>query len=144
MPVGFELEQRLAGTYHRLDSPGQELPLTLTLRIRVPGVSRLVLTPKAELSGTIDAEGLVTGPIEGSLELKPAARKLVYDFRFMGDDGRPRRFHGEMELEARRPVATLTNLPGRIFDDSEEEARVLIRMPLGEELLELIKSVRPA
>lgn len=145
MPVGFELEQKLAGTYHRLDAPGTELPLALTLRVHVPGVSRLVLAPKAELSGTIDARGMADGcRLEGSLEFKPIARKLVYEFRFTGDDGRARRFHGEMELEARRPLQTLTQLPGRIFDDPDEEARAVLRMPLGEELLELLKSVRPA
>ena len=142
-----EFRQTLRGTYHRLDAPGEEHPLAVTVRAQVHAVSQLVLHPKADLSGEIDAEGLADHkPVRGSLEVRPLARLLVYELHFPDNNGRELRLHGraevELEIDPGRMIETMTTVPGSIYDGEEEIGRALLRFSPRTELLKLLRSFK--
>lgn len=116
------------------------------MRLRIEsflGVRRLVRSGDFALSGDLEMEGLVSGTrIQGSSRIHRTG-KATYDFRFTGDDGRERRFHGESEVDPLRPKVSLERIFGRIFEDDEEVARVLLRNPLERSLSQLLTSARP-
>lgn len=145
MAVGFEFRETMSGTYHTLDRPADELPMSITVRAEVRGLRRFLLDPTAALSGEVDAQGLADHrALRGTLEINPVVRRrLVYDFRFEDNDGVECRFHGEKEIEALRLVSTMTTLPGTIFRDDREVGRAVLRFHLREDLLKLLRSFRP-
>jgi hypothetical protein len=144
--VGFEFAEQMSGTYHTLEDPGTEHPLTLTIRANVRDVKRFVLDPTAEITGEIDAAGFADHrPLRGTLEINPfLKRRLVYDFRFPDNDDRDCRFHGEKEIEPTRLIATMTTLPGTIFVDDEETARAVVRFHIRADLIKMLRSFKPA
>lgn len=145
MSLGFEFHETMSGTYHTLERPADELPMSITVRAEVHGLRRFLLDPTAELTGEIDAQGLADHrALRGTLEINPVLRRrLVYDFRFEDNDGVEHRFHGEKEIEALRLVSTMTTLPGTIFRDDKEIGRAVLRFHLREDLVKLLRSFRP-
>lgn len=142
---GFEFAEKMSGTYHTLEKPGVEHPMSITVRAQVHDVRRFVLDPTAEITGEVDAEGFADHrPLRGSLEINIfLKRKLVYDFRFPNNDQQDCRFHGEKEVDPARLVSTMTTLPGSIFVDDRETARAVLRFHLRDDLLKMIRSFRP-
>jgi hypothetical protein len=145
MAVGFEFSETMSGSYHTLDRPADELPMSITVRAAVHDVKKFLLDPTAEISGEVDAEGLADHKaLRGTLEINPLLRRrLVYDFRFADNDGADCRFHGEKEIEASRLVSTMTTLPGTIFRDDKEVGRAILRFHMRADLLKMIRSFRP-
>ena len=142
MRLGVAFSQVLTGTYHHLSDPGEELPFELRLRGFFPVGS--MLRRVADLEGSLHAEGLATRrPLSGTLTFRLVrGGKLVYELTFEGDDGQPRRFHGETELTIRRPKSSLERVFGRVFVDDEEEARVILHDPLEESIPRILRSLR--
>lgn len=145
MAVGFEFSETMRGTYHTLERPADELPMSITVRAEVRSLPKFLLDPTAEIRGEVDAQGLADRrAIRGTLEINPLLeRRLVYDFRFEDNDGKDCRFHGEKELEPLRLVSTLTTLPGTIFREDREFGRAVLRFDVREDLLRLLRSFRP-
>lgn len=145
MSMGFEFRETMSGTYHTLEHPAEELPMSITVRAEVHGLRRFLLDPTAEISGEVDAQGLADHrALRGTLEINPVLRRrLVYDFRFEDNDGAECRFHGEKEVEALRLVATMTTLPGTIFREHREIGRALLRFHLRADLAKMLRSFRP-
>lgn len=143
--MGFEFRETMSGTYHTLERPGDELPMSITVRAEVTSLRKFLLDPTAEITGEVDAQGLADHrALRGTLEINPVLRRrLVYDFRFNDNDGAECRFHGEKELEALRLVSTMTTLPGTLFRDDREVGRALLRFHLREDLAKLLRSFRP-
>ncbi|MEM1418148.1 MAG: hypothetical protein AAGH15_24850 [Myxococcota bacterium] len=142
MTVGVEFRQTLRGVYARVDDPGAEHPIELRYHVAVP-LSHLLLEGRAQVRGELHAPGYARhAAIGGRLALRPLAGKLVHDFRFEGDDGRSRRFHGETEVRWQRPLRSLEGLVGRVFEDEREEVRVLLKAPVASELPRILRSLR--
>jgi len=143
MSLGLETRHELTGTYHSLSAPGEERPLSLNLRLSAPELHRVPLCRRLEVDGEIHAAGMATHrPIAGTLELGELLdARLVYDLSFEADDGRPRRLHGDLELEARRLLGSAGRVSGSVFERDEEVARVLLfaapLKALGKLLLQL-------
>lgn len=122
--------------------------MSVTLRAQVHDVSRFLLSPSAEITGELDAEGLADHrPLRGTLSVRPLARTLVYELHFPDNEGQERRFHGraeiEIEIDPARMVETLTTVAGSIYDDETEVARALLRFEPRTELLKLLRSIKP-
>ena len=145
MAVGFEFSETMSGTYHTLERPADELPMSITVRAEVHDMKRFLLDPTAEISGEVDAQGLADHKaLRGTLEINPLLRRrLVYDFRFADNDGKDCRFHGEKEIEALRIVSTMTTLPGTIFREDREVGRAILRFHVRADLLRMVRSFRP-
>ncbi len=143
MSVGLETRHELRGTYHLLSAPGEERPLSLALRLAAPEPHRLPLCRRLSVDGEIQAAGLATRqPVTGTLELGELLdARLIYDLNFEADDRRPRRMHGELELEVRRLLGSAGRVSGSVYEDDTEVARVLLYAEplktLGKMLLEL-------
>jgi hypothetical protein len=143
MGVGFSYVETLHGSYHTLQAPGDEFPMSLSLRLEVPDVARYALDGTARIEGELEAPGLVErAPFRGVVVLEPLKARVTYDFRFE-IAGREHRFHGEREVDLLRPARSATTLPGRIYRDEQEIARAVLRFDVREGLLELLRSVRP-
>lgn len=142
MGVGFRFRQVLRGTHHRLTDPGTELPATLDVEVELP-LAQLVRRDLGRLRGTFDADGLArSAALDGTFLLDLLDGKIIYDFHFLGVDGRERRFHGETEFELRHPVRTLEDIVGRVWEDEREEARVLLRVPVVDGTWRLLRSLQ--
>jgi len=140
--LGFEVQQSLRGSYHRLSEPGEEHPLTLEVHAKIP-LTELLRRREGQIQGTLHAPGYAEdAPIDGTISIKPVAGKLAYDFRFEADDGRERRFHGETEVHLRRIVRTLEDLVGRVYDDEQEEVRVLLTVPMHVGIANVLRTLR--
>ncbi len=146
MSVGFEFAQTLAGTYHTLEAPGDEHPISITVKAQVHDMKSFALDPTARIEGEIDAEGFADHrALTGTLEINPLLRqKIIYDFSFPDNDGRECRFHGEQDLSLLRPVQAATTLPGSIYVQDEEHARAVLRFDIREDLLKLLRSFKPS
>ena len=141
MGLGLRFEQRLRGTYHRLADPGVEHPAALDVEVALP-FRKVLRAGEGHLEGHLRADGYADGPIRGTYVLDLISRKIVYDFRFDGSDGRERRFHGETVFDITRPVRAIEDLVGRIYDDEREDARVLLSVPFDAGLRRMIRSLR--
>jgi hypothetical protein len=146
LAVGFEFRETLSGTYHTLEQPGDERPMSITVTARVHDVTSFALDPTANIAGEIDAPGFADHrALDGTLEINPLLRqKVIYDFSFPDNDGRECRFHGEQDLSLLRPVSAVTTLPGSIYVEDREHARAVLRLSLREDLLKMLRSLRPS
>ena len=144
MSLGFEFREALAGSYHTLASPGEEHPMSITVRAQVDDVLHFAIDPTLALAGEIDAQGFADHkPLRGTLEVAPLRAKILWDFRFETNDARDARFHGEVDIDLLRPTLTLSQLPGSLFVGETEVARAVLRFDLRSDLLRLLASVRP-
>ncbi|MBX3247630.1 MAG: hypothetical protein KF901_10675 [Myxococcales bacterium] len=142
MAVGFRFRQTLRGTYHRLADPGVERPAMLEMEIELP-LRRLVRRDLGSLRGTLHADGLAaSAQVEGTFQLDLFDGKIVYDLHFEAEDGRERRFHGETEFELRHPIRTLEDVVGRVWDEGNEEARVLLTVPVVDGTWRLLRTLQ--
>lgn len=141
MAVGLRFEQKLRGTYHRLADPGVERGAMLETRVELR-LTDLLRGQDGRVAGRIRLDEYADSELEGTFRLDLRERKIVYDFRFDADDDRPRRFHGETVFELRRPIRTMEDLVGRIYDDEIEDARLVIRVPLDVGTRRLLRTLR--
>jgi hypothetical protein len=130
------------GSYHRLEDPGAEHPVTLAITASVADARRFLRERRADVAGTIDAEGLAARrPVEGAVWIRALEGKLMYQLRFVADDGRDHRAAGETELDPRRPLRALSELALRVRVDDREVARMLLRLPPPPELSAMFRKL---
>lgn len=142
MALGLRLQQVLEGTYHRLSDPGNERPFSVDLEIFV-GLRQWMRERAGRLTGSVNAPGLCEeSAINGHFSIRLDGR-IAYDFRFEDAGHIVRRFHGESEWDLLRPKRSLERVFGRVFEDDEEMARVLLHTPLEQSLVQLLASIRP-
>jgi hypothetical protein len=150
MGLGFELAERIAGTYYRLDDPLVERKLRMLLRLSVDGVTRFARERRIEADGLIFADALATrraagAPIRGFLDWKLLDQKRVtYDLAFDGDDGARYRLRGQRDFFIYDFIGSLGVLPATLYDEHDAEiARATLRFDPHFELPALLKSFRP-
>ncbi len=149
MGLGFELAERITGTYYRLDDPLVERALRIALRLRVDGMTRFARERTIAAEGMIFADTFASAraggaPIEGKLEWKLLDQKRVtYDLSFDGDDGKRYRLRGQRDFFLHDFIDSLGTLSATIFDDDSEVARAELHFEPRFELPALLKSFRP-
>jgi len=152
--LGFELAERITGTYYRLDDPLVERTLSITLRLQVIGVTRFLRERRIEGEGMIFADDLASSrgggsSIAGTLEWKLLDQKRVtYDLAFEGDDGKRYRLRGQRDFFLHDLVGSLGVLPATLYHspvggEDVELARATLRFEPRLELPALLKSFRP-
>lgn len=142
---GFEFRETMAGSYHRVDEPHKERPLSFTIRARSAPLLRFLRRPEVEIEGAIDAPGLAEHRyLRGTLGMDLLRTgTLPYAFHFQGDDDKPYVFEGQKNVSARELVETMTVLPGEIKTaDGDLVARALLRFDARSDLLKFLKSFR--
>lgn len=137
---GICLKQRLEGTYHRLDDPGDERPIAVDLVIYLG--ARAFRQRAGELTGTVHAPGLAEHcELLGEFNFQIDGR-IGYKFHF-GQEEWSFRFSGESEWDLVRPKRSLERVFGRVYERDAEVARVLLHTPLEQSLIQLLSSARP-
>ena len=120
--LGFQFTELSSGTYAYREQPDQHRRLFLRLETRADSAARWLRSPRAELAGTIEADGITEGaPLAGAVELAPFTGTVHYSFGFTGDDGKPYRFEGEKQLRLGSPAQGLTELRGRLLDGERQD-----------------------
>ena len=145
--MGFSFRETMSGSYHLAGSPERERAMSFTVGARVHDTVRFLRDRLAQIQGEVDLEGFADHrALRGTLEIDPVlGKKLCYAFAFEGNDGRRYRFAGQKTIEFVRVLATMTTLPGEIFDEAGRaigEAR--LRFDARSDLLKFMKSFRLA
>lgn len=155
MGLGFQLAEKLSGSYYRLDEPVRDHAMRVALQLGVNGLGRFLKERRIEARGTIFAEGLAARdpggvPLSGTLTMNLFDQKRIpYDLEFEGDDGKEYRLRGQREFFMFDAIDSLTILPASIYlkasDDQAdwEIGRAILRFDLKTEVAPLLKSFRP-
>jgi hypothetical protein len=146
LKAGFTFQENQSGTYHLVARPEEERRISFTAKASVESLVKYLRDMTAILEGTLEMEGFADHvPLEGTLEINPLlGRILRYQFAFTGNDGRSYRFAGQKDLRLLDLPASLSTLPGTVYDDSGSEvARVLTKFNLQSDLLPFLMSWRP-
>lgn len=144
--VGFHFHETMSGSYVLDAAPDRERAISFTIGARVHDVARFARDRLAEIQGAVEMEGFASHrPLRGTLEMDPIlGRKLVYDFRFVDDEGVEHRFTGRKSVSWLRLLETMTTLPGEIFDASGRRVgRARLRFDVRSDLLRFARSFRP-
>jgi hypothetical protein len=143
----FEFRETMAGSYHLLSSPHDELPLSFTIRARSRRLSAFVRRPVVDIEGEVDAQGLADHRmLRGTLGMDLLRTgRLSYAFRFTSNEGAELAFEGEKIVRLGDFVASMTVLPGSILETRSEGeprtiARALLRFDLRQRLLPFLRS----
>lgn len=142
---GFEFEETMEGTYARVEAPDQRLPLRFMARVHVPSMLRHLRTGLAEMTGTLDAEGLATAAdFTGTMLLRPVSeRRIGYQLRFAADDGEIHVLRGEKHIRPGALLRTLTELDAEILDASGAlVGRARVRFDVPGQLWRFLRSWR--
>jgi hypothetical protein len=133
----------MSGSYWLLDAPTEERAVSLTYEAHASDLAEFVRTRTWLLAGTIDAEGLASGRVDGTLRFAFHERRVPYRFAFRGDDGRRYELCGQKEWTGLAPVTSMTLLPATLLDERGEElARATLRFDLRADWADLMKSIR--
>jgi hypothetical protein len=147
MSVGFRFKETMRGSYYLLADPTSERPMTFTLTVRASGIVSFARDPVARIEGDVSLAGFAdAASLDGTLAFRLRDQhRLVYDFRFEGNDGRPYRFRAQKNLSALAPVESVTTLSGSLYDEpSREIGRATVRFELRGGLERLLRSFRLA
>lgn len=143
--AGFEFRETMAGSFHLLDRPDEERPMSFTIRARSGGFLSFLRRPEVEIEGEIDAEGFADHRyLRGTLGLDPIRTgTLPYAFRFKGNDEAAYSFEGKKTLSISEFAQSMTVLPGSILDEGGREiGRALLRFDLRSDLKKFLGSFR--
>ncbi len=140
----LEFTERMRGSWHRLNSPGNEQPVEFTGRATISRLSDVLGSTAAGFRGRVVAEGLTRGAdFEGTLGVGALRRegRLPYAFSFVGEDKRNYRFDGAKEVSLLDPVRSMTVLPAYLFDDGGNEVgRAVLHFDLRTDLANFLRS----
>lgn len=119
----LQFHETMQGRWSPIDAPLDERAITFSLAVQSRAIHRFLRKREAEITGTVDAEGLATGAaLRGTLGLDVLRTgTLPYDFRFLGNDGRRYRFMGQKTVLVTRLTDTMTTLPAAILDAEGRE-----------------------
>ena len=148
--LGFELRESLSGSWYRLDDPLHDRAIWFRHRIGTTRLRRFLRDRRLEALGAIWVEGLAEREpsgctLEGSLDWRLLdERRIPYDLRFEGDDGKVYRLRGQRDFFVHDAIDSLTVLPASIFDETGAElGRATLRFDARRELPATLKSIRP-
>lgn len=142
---GFEFCETMAGSFHLVESPADERPMSFTIRARSRGLLDFLRRPEVEIEGEIDAEGFADHRyLSGRLGLDLARTgTLPYSFEFTANDGRRCAFAGRKTVRPRDLLASMTVLPGVLVGDGGAVlGEALLRFDLRSDLLRFLRSFR--
>lgn len=141
----LEFRETMAGSFHLTADPGDERPMSFTIRTRSveTGIWAFLKNPAMEIEGEVDAEGFADHRrLEGTLRLDLLRnRTLPYAFRFTANDGAPCTFEGKKTLVLSELAESMTVLPGVIKDGrGATVGEALLRFDLRSDLLKFLRS----
>ncbi len=115
--------ETMQGRWSPTSDPHDERALCFTLEATSRSLASFVSRREVAITGTVDAEGLASGArLYGTLGLDVLRTgTLPYDFRFLGNDGRRKRFVGQKTVMLSRLADTMTTLPAVLQDDDGRE-----------------------
>ena len=124
------------------DDAGREVAISFQVHVSLPEGEASLLSALARggpwrLAGTLDWGGLAEAvPCEGTLLMRPLKGEsaLVYDLRFVADDGRRYSLHGEKNTSLLRPLRGMTTLFTEVRRDEDDVvvARGVLRFELAD------------
>jgi hypothetical protein len=143
--VTVEFHETMAGSFHLTADPGDERPMSFTIRTRSveTGLWAFLKNPAMEIEGEVDAEGFADHRrLEGTLRLDLLRnRTLPYAFRFTGNDGAPYTFEGKKTVTLGELAESMSVLPGAIKDErGVTVGQALLRFDLRSDLLKFLRS----
>jgi hypothetical protein len=143
--AGLRFEETLRGGFHFLDHPAAELPMDLSVEIRLDGVRRFARERTGTVRGHLTIEGFTDGDFEGTVGLAVVAqRRLPYDFSFVAGDGKTYRFRGEKDFTVFELAEPVTLLPMSLYDETGREVgRATVRFDVRSDLKKALRSLRP-
>jgi hypothetical protein len=144
--AGFQFRETMSGSYHLDASPERERAMSFTIGARVHDLVRFARDRVAEIQGAIEMEGYAAHrPLRGTLVMDPIFGKvLAYEFRFVDDEGQPRRFKGQKDVSFLRLMETMTTLPGEIQDaDGNRLGEARLRFDVRADMSRFLSSFRP-
>jgi hypothetical protein len=143
--AGLRFQETLRGGFHFLDHPVDELPMDLSVEIRVEGLRRFAKERTGSVRGHLTIEGFTDGPFEGTVGLAVVAqRRLPYDFSFVAGDGKTYRFRGEKDFTVFDMAEPVTLLPMSLHDEARREVgRATVRFDVRSDLKKALRSLRP-
>jgi hypothetical protein len=144
--MGFAFDETMAGTFERVDAPGDRHPFKFRARIHARSFFDHLRTGKAEMTGEVDAPPLArAAEFHGEITLRPLLGRVIrYRFDFTGDDGKPYTFTGQKDIRWTDLVDSWTHLPGELRDDRGRLiATCQTRFDLGADWLSFLSSFRP-
>jgi hypothetical protein len=145
MSLGFMFRETMRGTYFLLADPTNERAMSFTVAVKAKGLRSFAREPVARISGNVVLDGFADGELEGTLAFRlHDQRRLIYEFRFVGNDGHPYRFRGQKDVTPLAPIESFTTLPGSLYDgESKEVGRATVRFDLRGDLKKFLRSFRP-
>jgi hypothetical protein len=142
---GFAFRETMRGTYYLLADPTNERAMRFTVSVRAKGLRAFAREPVASIEGQVSCEGFATDkPLVGTLAFRLHDQKrLVYEFRFGGDDGKAYRFRGQKDVTPLAPIESFTTLPGSLYDESSKEiGRATVHFDLRGDWKKFVRSFR--
>jgi hypothetical protein len=142
---GFSFREELSGTYWRLEEPTDERAIRVKLEARVLDAGVFLQSRTAELSGRIDADGLVSArELQGSLTFNLLEeQRSTYQFAFETDGGLRYELCGQKEWNALAPLEAITLLPASLYDErGQEMARATLRFDVRADWARWLASLR--
>jgi hypothetical protein len=147
MSLGFTFSETMRGSYYLLADPPAERSMSFAIAVRAKGIVSFVRDPVARIQGEVSLEGFADkASLEGTLAFRLRDQhRLIYDFRFAGNDGRAYHFRAQKNLTALAPIESFTTLKGSLYDEASREiGRATVRFDLRGDLEKLLRSFRPA
>ncbi len=145
--TGFGFSETMTGTWAPHDRPAERRPFRFSVVARSGPLGRFRADKVANITGTLDAEGLATRrELTGTMVVAPFLRRVIrYQFAFTGDDGKPYRFAGQKDIRWLDPVRTWTELPGELTDGAGVTVgRADLRFDLRRDSVAFLRSFRPS
>ncbi len=145
MALGFEFQERVAGTYYLLSEPTVDLVIRMTFKVSLNGVLRFAKDKLLDMNGEIYAEGFADHrPLEGTIAFRVHdERRLPYDFSFLANDGKRYRFRGQKDFASYRIMDSLTTLQASLLNEANEEiGRATFKFDAAVEWVNLFQSLR--
>lgn len=143
---GVSFVETMTGSFHFVDRPLEERPLSFSIRARSSGsLLGFALRPVTEIEGAIDADGLAHHRrLWGTLDIDALRTgELRYDFSFEGDDGQLYAFHGHKTLRVTALAESISVLPGAIVNVAGSAVgEALLRFDLKSDLGRFLKNIR--
>jgi hypothetical protein len=145
MSLGFTFREALRGSYYLLADPRTERAMTFTLTVRAESLISFARDPVAAIEGEITLDGFADRtPLSGTIAFRLRKQhRLIYDFRFEGNDRAAYRFRAQKDLTALAPVESMTTLAGSLYDEASLEiGRATVRFDLRGDIEKLLRSFR--
>jgi hypothetical protein len=143
---GFEFCETMAGSFHLVETPSDQRPMSFTIRARSRRLLDFLRRPEVEIEGEIDAQGFADHRrLTGKLGLDVVRTgTLPYAFEFTANDGRRCTFEGRKTVRANDLLESMSILPGTLLGEGGAVlGQALLRFDVRSDLLRFLRSFRP-